>query len=352
MSVRDSDEDFASGGLAAVDGPPAVVLATAGYDHTIRFWDVVRGECIGTLQHNESQVNCLALTRDKLVLAVGGNPAIRLYDTVAATRPDANATVPPLLVLEGHGNVMSLGFTETHLWGASEEGMIRLWSLSDYICVREFSTGSFIAGATLHPVQPWLFIAGSGIAVWTIDGARLYEQPMETILRDVSISPDGNHAASIDHHGKLALYQIDVKRGEEQQQEEVHLNLLFQIQAHETYGIKCLFGPDGGCIFTTSADGTAKLFRIITPYDSATSISGSSSSSLPSTAELVLMQTFVGHTKWVWDCAFSADSAYILTASSDNTARLWDVQNAETIAVYTGHGKAITCLALNDLPSS
>lgn len=36
------------------EGPPAVVLATAGYDHTIRFWDVVRGLCIGTLQHNES----------------------------------------------------------------------------------------------------------------------------------------------------------------------------------------------------------------------------------------------------------------------------------------------------------
>lgn len=38
------------------EGPPAVVLATAGYDHTIRFWDVVRGLCIGTLQHNESVV--------------------------------------------------------------------------------------------------------------------------------------------------------------------------------------------------------------------------------------------------------------------------------------------------------
>lgn len=34
--------------------PPAVLLATAGYDHTIRFWDVVTGSCIGALQHNES----------------------------------------------------------------------------------------------------------------------------------------------------------------------------------------------------------------------------------------------------------------------------------------------------------
>lgn len=34
--------------------PPAVILTSAGYDHTIRFWDVIQGACIGTLQHNES----------------------------------------------------------------------------------------------------------------------------------------------------------------------------------------------------------------------------------------------------------------------------------------------------------
>lgn len=31
-----------------------VLIVTAGYDHTIRFWDVLQGTCIATLQHNES----------------------------------------------------------------------------------------------------------------------------------------------------------------------------------------------------------------------------------------------------------------------------------------------------------
>jgi hypothetical protein len=34
--------------------PPSVLLATAGYDHTIRFWDVVSGVCTNTLQYNIS----------------------------------------------------------------------------------------------------------------------------------------------------------------------------------------------------------------------------------------------------------------------------------------------------------
>jgi len=33
---------------------PSVVLATAGYDHTIRFWEVISGTCLGLIQHNES----------------------------------------------------------------------------------------------------------------------------------------------------------------------------------------------------------------------------------------------------------------------------------------------------------
>ena len=34
-----------------------VVLATAGYDHTIRFWEATSGICYRTLQYADSQVS-------------------------------------------------------------------------------------------------------------------------------------------------------------------------------------------------------------------------------------------------------------------------------------------------------
>ena len=37
-----------------------------------------------------------------------------------------------------------------------------------------------------------------------------------------------------------------------------------------------------------------------------------------------------------------------VTASSDQTARLWDVASGETIRHYTGHHKAVIALALHD----
>lgn len=36
-----------------------VLIVTASYDHTIRFWDVLQGTCIATLQHNESVIHTL-----------------------------------------------------------------------------------------------------------------------------------------------------------------------------------------------------------------------------------------------------------------------------------------------------
>ena len=56
----------------------------------------------------------------------------------------------------------------------------------------------------------------------------------------------------------------------------------------------------------------------------------------------------MGHQRWVWDAVFSADSAYLVTASSDQTARLWDVAQGETIRHYTGHHKAVITVALHD----
>lgn len=103
------------------------------------------------------------------------------------------------------------------------------------------------------------------------------------------------------------------------------------IPAHQKYGLKCLFSPDSSLLATTSADGTVKLWN---------------------TQDLTLYKQLVDPSKrWVWDCTFSEDSHYCITASSDNNGRLWSVDKGEVIREYTGHQKAIVCLAFKDVKS-
>lgn len=40
--------------ISSQESPSLVLIVTAGYDHTIRFWDVLEATCLATLQHNES----------------------------------------------------------------------------------------------------------------------------------------------------------------------------------------------------------------------------------------------------------------------------------------------------------
>jgi hypothetical protein len=44
-----------------------------------------------------------------------------------------------------------------------------------------------------------------------------------------------------------------------------------------------------------------------------------------------------GHTAWVWSAAFSPDSKWIVTASRDNTARVWEASTGKSIAELRGH---------------
>ncbi|EGD94037.1 WD repeat containing protein pop3 [Trichophyton tonsurans CBS 112818] len=66
------------------------------------------------------------------------------------------------------------------------------------------------------------------------------------------------------------------------------------------------------------------------------------------TNTLFLETTLASHQRWVWDCAFSADSAYLVTVSSDHCARLWELSSGQIIRQYQGHHRGAVCVALND----
>ena len=41
----------------------------------------------------------------------------------------------------------------------------------------------------------------------------------------------------------------------------------------------------------------------------------------------------------MWDCAFSCDSDFILSGSSDGTAKIWLTETGEIIRNFKGHKK-------------
>lgn len=128
----------------------SVILATAGQDDKIRFWEAPSGICSRVLRYADSQVNCLEITTDKQYLAAGGNPHIRLFEINNSSNQN------PILSLEGHtGNVTSLGFQRNgrYLYSGSEDGTVKLWDLRSPTYSRSFDSKGAVNSVALHPNQ-------------------------------------------------------------------------------------------------------------------------------------------------------------------------------------------------------
>ncbi|KAI3914399.1 hypothetical protein MKW92_016061 [Papaver armeniacum] len=306
---------------------PTVILATAGYDHTIRFWEADSGRCYRTLQYPDSQVNRLEITPDKKYLAAAGNPHIRLFDI--------NSSSPqPVMTYDSHtNNVTALGFQCDGNWmyTGSEDGTVKIWDLRAPGCQREYESRAAVNTVILHPNQTEL-ISGDqngNIRVWdlTANSCSCELVPeVDTAVRSLTVMWDGSLVVAANNNGTCYVWRL--QRGT---QTMTNFEPLHKLQAHDGYILKCLLSPEFGdpnrYMATASSDGTVKIWNV---------------------DDFSLERTLVGHKRWVWDCVFSVEGAYLITASSDTTTRLWGVGTGESIQVYQGHHKAVVCCALHD----
>ena len=285
---------------------PSVVLATAGYDHTVRFWEATRGICYRTLQYADSQVNKLEITPDKQYLAAAGNPHIRLFE-VHTSNPQ------PVTSYDGHsGNVTAVGFEREGRWmySGSDDGTLKIWDLRSGGYQREYESRGAVTTCALHPNGTEL-ISGDqngNIRVWDLTANACSCELVPEVgvaIRSVTIAGDGSLVVAANSNGTCYVWKL--QRGAKT---TTHFEPLHKLQAHNAYVLKCLLSPDCRLLATTSSDKTVKLWNL---------------------DGFKLERTLEGHQRWVWDCVFSVDAAYLVTASSDTSARLWDCASGAAI---------------------
>jgi WD40 repeat protein len=98
------------------------------------------------------------------------------------------------------------------------------------------------------------------------------------------------------------------------------------IQGHMGAVYSAAFSPDGVRVVTASGDNTARL------WDAATG---------------ALLAVLHGHTHLVRSAVFSPDGVQVVTASGDNTARLWDGATGISLAVLKGHTGSVWSAAFS-----
>jgi WD40 repeat protein len=354
--------------LEATESPSqnAAILASGGYDSSVRLWNGQSGQLLKTLQGHTNWVLCIKFSPEGTILASGSDDqTVKLWDV--CTGRLANT-------LLGHtGWVRCVDFSRDGklLASSSDDRTIKLWnvdrpesgsdeyradSLSGSICKTLEGHTNGVWSVAFSP-DGTLLASGSvdrTVKVWDVRTGAIVRnlEGHSNWVRCVAFSPDGTLLASASYDSSVKLW--DARTGE----------LVLTLEGHTSGVWSVDFSPDGTLVASGSYDKTVKLWDACTgellktleghthgvwsvafspraklSQKSATPLQKQdlilASGSYDRTVKLwdvctgQLLKSLQEHTSWVWSVRFSPDGDSVASGSSDETIKLWDVQTGE-----------------------
>jgi WD40 repeat protein len=366
--------DFVGNAAFSPDGRRVV---TASEDHTARIWDALTGHELTQLKHSNKVWQAqYSLDGSRIITASGDNIA-RIWDA---------ATGLQLAQVE-HGNknfssVLEAIFSPnaSRIATVSSDGTVWIWDASSGRNLAKLQDGielldliravqsnivmelRNIAGSKAVPAMAGIRTAAfspdgrsvvtsssNGTArVWDADsGKELLQLKHDDVVTQAEFSPDGRRivTASKDHTARL----WDSTSGRE-----------LARFGHDAAVAQAVFSPDGREIVTASDDGTARLWDATDDFEMAraryqnqvrragfldpdtqrlkSAIARATNHDLDTSKNRELAR--LEQDAKVRDARFSADGKFVVTASEDHTARIWDAAGGGELARLK-HGAAV-----------
>ncbi|KAG7086648.1 RNase P and RNase MRP subunit, variant 2 [Marasmius oreades] len=220
----------------------SVILVTGSYDHEIRFWEAWSGICSRTITRTgeSGQVNRLAISPDKRLLAAAIHKKVNIYDI-------ASASSEPLITFEGHTkNVTSVSFHSEGKWlvTGSEDSTIKIWDLRSGHLHRTYDNSNPVNDVCVHPNQGELISCdqSGSIKQWDLSENICSHEltPAGKIpIRSVSLALDGSCLVAGNNKGQCYVWKVN-----DESSGYPRFQAVTTFHAHNKYLTRCLLSPD------------------------------------------------------------------------------------------------------------
>lgn len=310
-------------------------VLTACGDGSVRLWDADTAKVISELDRGDAKITDVAINdagskalavdangRKTLIFSLGNTTGpISADQTYVSTGQLWSAIFAPL---QSDLGILALGGSDAKLIG------LKSAQRENDETLVAFSPHGVIASASYSP-------DGSKIVTGSWDfSARIWDSNTGADLRKLAgddghtgfvnsavFSPDGKFVLTASDDGTAKIW--DASTGA----------VLATLTGHEDRVRHATFSKDGTQILTSSNDRTARIWGL----KQAVQADGLA------TVEATVAQVFNGHEWAVLSAEFSDDGKFVITASEDNTARIWDATNGEELSVLAGHTARVTSVA-------
>ena len=345
-------------------------ILTAGKDKTAKLWDAALGKPISSLVHQDTVENAAFSADGTRILTASTDHSANLWDTASGKL---------LASFEHLGPFFHAAFSPdgTRILTASADHSAKLWNAASGKLMASFDHQDEVSHATFSPDGTRILTASSDktAKLWdAASGELIVSLAHQDYVRHATFSPDGARILtacwtdslpnSIDSRTYVTAKLWDAASGK----------LIASSAGPEIVDVwscttrtgGCVYGafsPDGTRILTANNDNTAMLWdaasgKLIASFDLGPAWSGTAFLEAgrpalhfsPDSARVLAASA--DHTAKLWDAAsgkllasfahqdevfqaeFSRDGARILTASKDKTAKLWDTASGKLISSF------------------